>query len=46
MLYEVRSDTDQIDFDTLMGVGRTVEVSATGLQQRTGHLNVVMTEVK
>jgi len=38
--------TDQVDFTALVRVGSVIEVSATGLQQSTRHLNVVMHKVK
>ena len=38
--------TNQVDFDTLMWVGRTIQVSAARLQQWARHLDVVMREVK
>jgi len=43
---ETAERADQVDFDTLVWVGRTVQISTTWLQQRAGHLNVVMREVK
>ena len=38
--------TNQVDFCSVMGLGSSVEEAAARIKQGTGHLNVMMAEVK